>query len=197
MMQQPAIHYGVPMLSRDSSDNELLQAIADGNHAAFTFLIERHHQMFYRVAFRFMQLRDDAEDVVQEAFLKLWERPDMWDSGKNNKFTTWFYRVVVNLCLDKNKKKKPLQLAEDYDVGDERHTQEEELEQAQEKQQVEAMIAELPERQRVALTLCFDEGLSNQEAAEVMQLSVRALRSLLMRAKDNLKKQRKAMETAR
>ena len=182
------------MLSVRSDDNELLAAIVQGNHAAFTFLIGKHHQMFYRVAYRFMYQQSEAEDVVQEAFLRLWERPDKWDSSHKNKFTTWFYRVVVNLCLDKNKKKKPMQLVEGYDMADARHTQLDAMEIEQQQTMLMSKIANLPERQKVAVTLCFYEELSNQEAADIMQLSVRALRSLIMRAKDNLKKQLTGMK---
>ena len=59
------------------------------------------------MAYRFVGNRTEAEDMVQEAFLKLWERPAMWQVDKDTAFTTWFYRVVVNMCLDYKKKKKP------------------------------------------------------------------------------------------
>ena len=168
-------------------DALLLTRIVSGEHAAFAQLVRRHSERFYRVAYRFTSNRTEAEDVVQEAFLKLWEKPQMWQAGKQTRFTTWFYRVVVNLCLDRQKKKKPLPLAENMEIEDTRDTQEVHLMHAQKQQVLEKHIAALPERQRAALNLCFYEGLSNQEAAEVMGLRLKALQSLLMRAKLTLK----------
>lgn len=176
-------------LNAESDDKTLLLKIQEGNHYAFNLLVDRHHKRFYNVAYRLLNKREDAEDVVQDAFLKLWERPDLWDSRKNNKFTTWFYRIVVNLCYDRNKKKKPMPLTEGYDAPDERASQQEQLEQAERRDVINDKIAALPERQRQALVLCFFEELSNEEAARAMNVSTRALQSLIMRAKDNLKKE--------
>src|SRR5688572_17695854 len=91
----------------DKEDNELLALIQDGNGQAFGVLVERHTDRFYRLAYRYLQNRAATEDVVQDAFLKLWENPALWQPQRNSKFTTWFYRIVVNLCLDQRKKKKP------------------------------------------------------------------------------------------
>ena len=126
-----------------------------------------------------------AEDVVQDAFLKLWENPALWQAERNSKFTTWFYRIVVNLCLDQHLKKKPEVLDNDALVADDRAQADELVIRDQEQKMVEKEIAALPERQRTALNLCFDAGLTNQEAAEVMGLKLKALQSLIMRAKDD------------
>jgi len=85
-------------------DAWLLTRLQEGEHAAFTILVQRHASRFYRVAYRFVSNRAEAEDIVQDAFLKLWERPNMWQAGKNTAFTTWFHRVVINLCLDRTRK---------------------------------------------------------------------------------------------
>ena len=175
-------------IGKDSEDHALLLAIQQGNHSAFNILVDRHHQMFYRVAYRYLNSREEAEDIVQNSFLKLWERPDIWDGSRKNKFTTWFYRIVVNLCLDKKKKKKPLALADDYDAPDDRLSQLEQMEDAEKRSAVNTSIQQLPDRQKQALILCFYEGLSNKEASEIMGMRTRALQSLLIRAKDNLKK---------
>ena len=91
-----------------------------------------------------------------------------WQPDRNSRFTTWFYRIVVNLCLDWQKKKRPLPLDEEMPLIDERETADEAMIRIQEQTLLEKEIAALPERQRTALNLCFDEGLSNQEAAEAM-----------------------------
>ena len=170
-----------------ADDAQLLERIAKGDQTAFAILVRRHTVRFYRVAYRFTGSRSEAEDMVQEAFLKLWERPAMWQVGKNTAFTTWFYRVVVNLCLDYKKKKRPSLLVDDTWVADERDTHEETMLHEEKQRWLDAQIDALPERQRTALNLCFYEELSNQEAAEIMGVRLKALQSLLIRAKTALK----------
>jgi RNA polymerase sigma-70 factor (ECF subfamily) len=155
-------------------------------------LARRHTDRFYRLAYRYLQSREAAEDIVQDAFLKLWEDPARWQPERNNKFTTWFYRIVVNLCLDWRKKKRPVALDENLPLADEREALDSMMMHAQEQRMLEKEIAALPERQRAALNLCFAEGLSNQEAAEVMGVNIKALQSLIMRAKAALKERLKA-----
>ena len=176
----------------DKDDNELLALIQDGSSQAFALLVERHTEHFYRLAYRYVQSKEAAEDVVQDAFLKLWEDPHRWQAEKNAKFTTWFYRVVVNLCLDWQKKKQPVELNEDMPIIDERESADEAMQRKQQQIALECAIAALPERQRTAINLCYDEGLSNQEAADVMAINLKALQSLVMRAKTTLKERLKS-----
>jgi RNA polymerase sigma-70 factor (ECF subfamily) len=98
---------------------------------------------------------------------------------------------VANLCLDRLKKKRTVVLEEDMQVADEGPTADETMMRAEAHLILEKAIAALPERQRTALNLCFDAGLSNQEAAEIMGLSLKALQSLIMRAKTTLKERLK------
>ena len=176
----------------EKDDEELLAFIQDGNHFAFAELVRRHNKRFYRLAYRYVQHKETAEDIVQEAFLKLWEDPVRWQPERKSKFTTWFYRIVVNLSLDWQKKKRPVELDEEAPFADERETIEATVIRTQEQNILEREIAALPERQQTALNLCFDEGLSNQEAADVMGLNLKALQSLIMRAKTTLKDRMKA-----
>jgi RNA polymerase sigma-70 factor (ECF subfamily) len=182
----------MPVAWPEKDDEELLGLIQHGSQEAFSVLVQRHTERFYRLAYRYLQSKETAEDVVQDAFVKLWEDPGKWQAERNNKFTTWFYRVVVNLCLDWQKKKKPLELGDqELSIADDRDTPDSAMIHAQEQKILEKEIAALPERQRTALNLCFDEGLSNQEAAEVMGLKLKALQSLVMRAKTTLKERLK------
>jgi RNA polymerase sigma-70 factor, ECF subfamily len=175
----------------EKDDEELLAFIQDGNHLAFAELVRRHNERFYRLAYRYVQHKETAEDIVQEVFLKLWEDPGRWQPERKSKFTTWFYRIVVNLCLDWQKKKRPVELDEEAPFADERETIEATVIRTQEQNILEREIAALPERQQTALNLCFDKGLSNQEAADVMGLNLKALQSLIMRAKTTLKERMK------
>jgi RNA polymerase sigma-70 factor (ECF subfamily) len=171
----------------EKDDHELLALVQDGSHPAFGELVKRHTERFYRLAFRYLQNKEAAEDMVQDAFLKLWEDPGKWQADRNTKFTTWFYRVVVNLCLDWQKRKRPVELNEEMPVADERETADQAMLRNEEQRVLEKEIAALPERQRMALNLCFDEGLSNQDAAVAMAVNLKALQSLIMRAKTTLK----------
>jgi RNA polymerase sigma-70 factor (ECF subfamily) len=168
-------------------DASLIQNIQQGSHEAFATMVNRHTSRFYRIAYRLVFNKDEAEDMVQEAFLKLWERPQLWNPSRQVKFTTWFYRVVINLCLDLNKKKKPLHLPEDMELLDRHPGQDVLLGIHQEQALLEGFIKQLPARQQLALNLTFYEGLSNQEAADIIGIKVKALQSLIMRAKTTLK----------
>lgn len=182
----------MPAARSEQDDHELLALIQGGDHSAFSELAQRHTERFYRLAFRFVQSKESAEDIVQDAFLKLWEDPSRWRAERNAKFTTWFYRIVVNLCLDWQKKKRPAELDEGLPLVDGREGMDEAMIRSQEQRILEQEIAVLPERQRTALNLCYGEGLSNQEAAETMELNLKALQSLIMRAKTTLRERMKA-----
>jgi RNA polymerase sigma-70 factor, ECF subfamily len=174
-------------------DDELLERIQAGRHDAFDALVHRHTDRFYRLAYRILGNAQAAEDVVQDAFLKLWENPSRWRADRSARFTTWFHRVVMNLCLDRMKKKTPQPLPAHAEWAAESETADVLLGRLEEQRQLEREIDALPDRQRVALQLCFEENLSNQEAAERMGVKLKALQSLVMRAKTTLRKRLKAI----
>ncbi len=173
----------------DQDDDEGLMALVNtGDHQAFSALVRRHSERFYHVAYRMCGQQDEAEDIVQEAFLKLWHKPGSWNAERGAKFTTWFYRVVTNQALDFVRKKKPLAGGEAIErFVDESQSQVKKMQVAQEQDVLEEAIQNLPERQKTALNLCFYEELSNKEAADIMGVGVKALESLLMRAKAGLR----------
>ena len=107
-------------MARESPDDEnLLGRIRVGDAPAFAALVRRHSERYYRLAYRYTARREEAEDIVQTAFIKLWETPDIWNPRRGAKFTTWFYRVVVNLCLDSRKKHGEVAAPESLEVRDE------------------------------------------------------------------------------
>jgi len=169
------------------TDESLMIRISRGDHQAFAVLVRRHTSLFFSAAYRMCGHTHEAEDIVQEAFCKLWERPDTFDSGKGTKFTTWFYRVVTNLAIDKGRQKKPMAPADTLDImADKTPLAEAHMLQQEQHTALERAIQTLPERQKIALNLCFYEGLSNKEAAHIMGVGVKALESLLIRAKKTL-----------
>lgn len=172
------------------SDESLMARIRQGSHAAFAILVRRHSKMFYAAAYRMCGNVQESEDIVQDAFLKLWDRPQAWDPGKGTKFTTWFYRVVTNLAIDhQRREKRSVDPAVLEIVPDRVPTAEAVLLQSEQDVLLEAAIGTLPERQKAALNLCVYEGLSNREAAEILGIGIKALESLLMRAKAGLREQ--------
>ena len=171
-------------------DESLMLLIQKQDHEAFTLLVERHTGRFYAAAFRMLGNEMQSEDIVQDAFLKIWNKPTLWKKGKGAKFTTWFYRIITNMCIDVIRKKKREVSGEVVEsLSDQRKTQQQVMEDRQREEGLESAIQALPEKQKAALNLCFYEGLSNKEAADIMGVGVKALESLLMRAKAGVKDQ--------
>lgn len=173
--------------TKEFTDEELMGRIGSGDRNAFSELVMRHTKRYYSLAYRMLSSREEAEDIVQESFLTVWTNPGSWHGDRQAKFTTWFYRVVTNACIDRKRKNTPLQMEDGFDPPDESRGTEEMIELKRNKENIDAYIGELPESQQTALTLCFYEGVSNREAAEIMGVSVKALESLLMRAKASLR----------
>lgn len=163
-------------------DHELAARVGDGQHAAFSVLVYRHTDRYLALAERVMGSRAEAEDAVQDSFMKLWTHAAGFDPCKA-KFSTWFYRIVLNRCLDKKRVKKPVALPEGYDVVDDSDSPSDHMEGKQSSKLVQVHLMELPDRQRTAITLCYFDGLSNKEAAEILDVSVKALESLLIRGR--------------
>ena len=158
---------------------------ARGDRAAQTALVNRNMPIIYRVAYRMLQDQAEAEDVTQETFLRAWKVLPDWQPKA--KFSTWACTVALNLCRDRLRKKKPVLMDELPERVDPALRPEEALASQQAQAGLAAKIAQLPDRQREALTLCALEGMTNIEAADAMRVSVRALESLLARARRSLR----------
>lgn len=167
-------------------DAELLQAIAGGDRLAFDRLSRRHLDRAYGVALRMTGSRADAQDVVQDVFLRLWQRPDAWRPGQAQ-FSTWLYRVVVNRCLDLKRRPKGTDLDSVEEPQDPDANAEDSLLNAERNRALDGAVNQLPERQRAAIVLTYTAGLRNAEAASAMDISVKAFEALLVRAKRELR----------
>jgi RNA polymerase sigma-70 factor, ECF subfamily len=167
-------------------DAELLQAIAGGDRAAFDRLSRRHLDRAYGVALRMTGSRADAQDVVQDVFLRLWQRPDAWRPGQAQ-FSTWLYRVVVNRCLDLKRRPKSTDLDSVEEPQDPDANAEDSLLDAERSRALDSAVNQLPERQKAAIVLTYTAGLRNAEAASAMDISVKAFEALLVRAKRELR----------
>ncbi|NCC22189.1 MAG: sigma-70 family RNA polymerase sigma factor [Alphaproteobacteria bacterium] len=173
----------------DESDERLLAQIQKRDRQAFSVLVRRHSQRFYRMAWRISGTREEAEDIVQEAFLKLWDRPGLWKPGKGAAFTTWFARIVMNAAIDHVRRaRNAARFSTLASAGDE--AREDGMPQAQysrEQAALERALHALPLRQKAAIDLSYYEGLSNRDAAAVLGLRVKAFESLLVRARTSLR----------
>lgn len=172
---------------QDASDTALMSQVAQGDQTAYATLVTRHANRFLRLAERLLSDRAEAEDVMQDAFTRLWQKADRFDAN-TARFTTWFYRVVSNACTDRLRRKKRLvALPEGWDTADPAPNADDVMAQDQRASQLNQVLRTLPDRQRLALTLSYYEELSNQEAAGIMDISVKALESLLVRARRHLR----------
>lgn len=171
-------------ITEDIPDEQLMVRIGDGDRTAYKMLVDRHLPGFLVFSSRLLDNRAEAEDVMQEAFIRVWKTAVKWDSGRNARFTTWFYRVVVNLVIDvKRKRKTHTGLEELSDIPGEGLLADVVLSDRQKAAAIAEVMGELPKRQRLALTLCYLQGQGNKEAAEIMDISVKAVESLLVRGR--------------
>lgn len=166
------------------SDDALLILFANGDPTAARDLTGRLSPRAFAVALRMLGNRSEAEDVAQEAMLRLWRMSPDWRPGQA-KVSTWLIRVVMNLCLDIKRRQrggtKALDdIAEPADPGAGVVAT---LQQAARKDALQAALDQLPERQRQAVVLRHLEELSNPEIAAIMDINVEAVESLTARGK--------------
>jgi RNA polymerase sigma-70 factor (ECF subfamily) len=175
----------------EASDDELMRAAGAGDRAAFGTLVARHLKRMGGLAGRITGNRGDAEEIVQEAFLRAWLKAPTWLDREARTggaaFGTWLGRVVVNLCLDRKRKAAPLPLEAAAEVVDPKPDAFAAAAGSEVAARVSKAVSALPDRQRAAIALCHYEGLSNIEAAAMLDITVGALESLLVRARKSLR----------
>ena len=176
---------GSPDRETPSADDALMARIAAGDARAFSTLVDAQLDRVLAAARRVLGNDAEAEDVAQEAMLRLWRNADKWQPGRA-KIGTWLYRVAVNLSIDRLRGRKETTMSEPPDSAvapeQQRSVEEEDL-----KVRMDRALQDLPERQRLALVLFHYEGLSMAEVAELLEASVEAVESLLARARRTLK----------
>jgi RNA polymerase sigma factor (sigma-70 family) len=167
-------------------DAELVARVGRGDRTAAQALMARHLPGMLSLARRMLSGQAEAEDCVQEAFLRIWTHAARWRPGKA-KFETWIYRVTLNQCYDRLRRKPMADLDAAADVPDGAPTPEQLLQAQSVAAEVDAALKLLPERQRAAILLCHYQERGNIEAAEILGLSVEALESLLARGRRTLR----------
>ncbi len=171
-------------------DEDLVRRAGHGDPAAIQALVARKLPRMLALATRMLGDEAEAEDVAQEAMLRAWKQVPRWTFGKA-RFDTWLHRVGLNLCYDRLRKRREVVMAEPPDQIDDAPTPEAAMAQQEAQQdltlRIRAALDALPQRQREAIVLCHYQGLSNIEAAELMDVSVDALESLLARGRRGLR----------
>ena len=161
--------------------------IRGGNIKAFEALVARHHKRFYIMSYRWVMHQQDAEDIVQDAFLKLWNGKARWKANKKARFTTWFYRILYNQAMDmlRARKRSRSDILDDIPSLD-KNAEEQEI-FGQQQRELRKVISELPDNQRIAVNLFYFEDLSQKHIANMMGISLKALESQLSRARVTLR----------
>ncbi len=185
----------------ESSDEQLCRAVAERKPEAFDLLVERYQERAYRIAWSIVRDREEAKDCSQEAFLRLHESAGSF--AGQSKFSTWFYRIVVNCCLDHQRRRRGWRRILVWrDRRDEEPDAPDPVEQAaapfvdpveglhaeRRLSRVWALVEELSPQQRAAVTLSCREGLATKEIAVVLSLSEATVRVHLHRALTTLRR---------
>ena len=182
-----------------SEELTLVQAAKRGDDSAFEELVRRYDRNVFRIAQHITQNREDAEDVVQEAFLKAYVEPCSAVSREQSKFYTWLVRIAVNEALMKLRRRKPertVSLDEDIkteddslprEIADWSPNPEQQYTQAELREILSKTIQGLPPGFRTVFVLRDVEGLSTEETAAALELSVPAVKSRLLRARLQLR----------
>jgi len=193
--QKPPLeqHFPVtrPSQISENTDEELMAAIADGDHAAFRILVERHQKLVIGTVARMIGTAD-AEDVAQQVFLNVWRSAPRW--RPEAKVTTWVMTIAKRLVFNESRRRSRTRVVPqddgkgalpefpDASPGPDRRILDHELHGA-----VEAAMASLGEKERLAVVLRRHEGMPYEEIAHVLGISVPAVKSLLFRARNTLR----------
>lgn len=168
------------------SDDALMARVAGGDGDAFARLAARHMRRAVALAQRMTGNPSDADEVAQEAFLRVWQHAARWEAGRAA-FTTWLYRIVVNIAIDRGRRPGWSPLEDAGELADPALDAVAVIAERQTAALVNRALAALPDRQRAAVVLFHQEGMSLRQAAEVLGLSETAFASLLARARGALK----------
>ena len=172
--------------SDEATDAHLLTRIADGEASAFAELMQRHLSAVLATARRIVRDDAQAEDIAQEAFLRLWNGAQTLEAGGYG-MRPWLRRVASNLAIDWLRKTKRLDVTDDVPEQPVEPGQLRSLEASETAARVELALASLPPRQRIAVSLFHFDEMSQRDVAEMMELSEDALESLLARGRRRLR----------
>ncbi|MBE5791725.1 MAG: sigma-70 family RNA polymerase sigma factor [Clostridiales bacterium] len=173
-------------------DDRLVNLALDGDSRAFEILMEKHEAKMYAVALRMCKNREDAQDCLQDAMLRIYKALPSF-KGQSS-FSTWAYRITMNTCLDDLRRKKVRQaqsLDQMLEIGwspvDENNSTERHIENSELKRNLSKAIQTLPEEMRAAVVLRDVQGFSYEEIASILSTNVGTVKSRISRGREKLR----------
>jgi len=173
-------------VSADDADEDLVVRIGRGDPAAVRAFVARKGSRMTALAYRMLNDAAEAEDVVQEVFMRVWKQAPTWQPG-TARFDTWMHRVALNLCYDRLRRRREVVTDTPPEQADDGPAPDRALEAQDSGRRVGEALQRLPDRQREAIVLCHYQELGNIEAAAIMGVTVEALESLLSRGRRSLR----------
>jgi len=168
------------------SDDELMLRVIERDSEAFRTLVERHSDVPFRIGCRMVKDPAEAEDIAQEALLRLWNNASKWTAGGSG-VAAWLSRVAINLCLDRLRKKRRMSSEEAPERADDAPLADELMDEERQELAVKDCIDRLGERQRAAVILTYYEEQPNMMAADNLDMKIKGFESLLFRARASLR----------
>jgi RNA polymerase sigma-70 factor (ECF subfamily) len=178
-------------------ETRLAKLSRSGDRRAFAELVELYKDKIYHLGYRMLNQKQEAEDVVQETFLRVYMNLERYD--ENQKFSTWIYRIATNLCIDRLRKKKP-NYSIDAEMSDNEGTDwhailpsdeagpEEELILSETQHNIRNAIQSLPDKYRTVVVLRYLHDMSLQEISDVLEMPVTTVKTRVHRGREFLRK---------
>lgn len=182
----------------DALVNKRIKEVLKGDQNAFAEIVELYQDKLYRVCFRMLGNKHEAEDIAQEAFVRAFVNIHTFDT--NRKFSTWLYRIGTNLCIDRIRKKKP-----DYyldaevagtqglnmysQIASTEELPEEEVLKMEMQDRVQYEISRLPDKYRAVIVLKYMEDLPLQEISDILDMPLGTVKTRIHRGREALRKQ--------
>ena len=181
----------------DTLENRLAQLARSGDRSAFGQLVDLYKDKIFHLAYRMTGSRQEAEDIVQETFMRVYANLDKYDSRW--KFSTWIFRIGNNLCIDRLRKRRPTWSLDaenpDADGGDgyamlptNDASPEDRMVLSEMQKNIRDAIAQLPDKYRSVVVLRYLQDLSLNEIADILELPVSTVKTRLHRGRESLRR---------
>ena len=177
------------------TERDIITRCQQGEKNAFRWVVQTHQRMLFSLALKMLCDEEEAKDMVQETFIRVWQR--IRDYNPDRTFSTWIYTIASRLCLDRLKRMSRIVAMPDDELVVRRFATESDSQRVLENQEwvsiVRTMAEGLSDKQRLVFTLCQLEGLSSEEAQEITGLDARQVKSNLYVARQTMRKRLTAL----